>query len=94
MAAGAGTRLAFSNRSGAGNTPGGDRSHLRSTKGVCATSHSRRAEVRGDLSVWCCPPRPGHARWAVTGCPDAANSLNHSPGELAFLIVTGVQARF
>lgn len=47
MAAGAWTRLAFSNRDGAGNAPGGDRSHLRSTKGVCATGHSRRAEVRG-----------------------------------------------
>jgi hypothetical protein len=28
----------------------------------------------GDLSVWCCPPRPGHARCVVMGCPDAANS--------------------
>ena len=60
MAAGAETRLACSHRGGAGNTPGGDRSHLRSTKGVCATSHSRRAEVRGGPVglVLSAPPRP------------------------------------
>jgi len=88
MAAGAWTRLAFSNRGGAGNAPGGDRSHLRSNQGslrdgplsarrgqggTCRSGVARLAPAMDAASLWA-------ARTPRT-------RLNHSPGELFFLIV-------
>jgi len=65
MVANAGRRLDCANRGRGGQCTGGDRLHLRSTKGAARRATLGAQGSGGDLSVWCCPPRSGHMRIAL-----------------------------